>query len=144
MKYILVSACLMGKPCRYDGKSNRCQAVIDLKDREDICLVPVCPEQLGGLPTPRIPSERTEDAVINQQGEDVTDYFTHGAAQTLKIAEQYGCKQAILKERSPSCGCGEVYDGSFTHTIVEGDGVTTELLRRHGILVCGESNIFPL
>lgn len=144
MKYILVSACLMGKECRYDGKSNRCQAVIDLKNNENICLVPVCPEQLGGLPTPRVPSERTEDAVINQKGEDVTDHFTSGAAQALKIAEQYGCTHAILKERSPSCGNGKIYDGTFTHTVIDGDGVTTELLRRHGIIICGESNIFPL
>lgn len=144
MKYILVSACLMGKACRYDGNSNRCQAVIDLMSNENICLVPVCPEQLGGLPTPRVPSERTEDAVINKSGDDVTDYFTKGAAEALRIAEQYGCKHAILKERSPSCGCGQIYDGTFTHILINGDGVTAELLRRHGLILCGENNIFPL
>ena len=144
MKKILVSACLLGTPCRYDGKNNRCQAVLDLLEREDIQLIPVCPEQMGGLPTPRVPSERTEDAVINQLGEDVTDYFTHGAAAALRTAEENGCRLAILKERSPSCGCGKIYDGTFTYTVVDGDGVTAELLKRHGIQICGESNIFPL
>ena len=138
---ILVSACLLGVCCRYDGRGNPNPAVLSLLNRDDITLIPVCPEQLGGLPTPRIPSERQEDTVINRAEEDVTSHFARGAEEALRIAKAYGCQIAILKERSPSCGCGKIYDGSFTGQLIDGNGVTTELLRREGITIYGESRI---
>lgn len=143
-KRILVSACLLGVCCRYDGRGNPSAQVLDLLNRDDLELIPVCPEQLGGLPTPRLPSERVEDRIINRAGEDVTDQFQRGAAGALRLARSYGCDVAILKERSPSCGCGRIYDGSFTGTLTEGNGVTTELLLSAGIQVVGESRIEQL
>lgn len=136
---ILVSACLLGVCCRYDGRANPNDAVLSLLDRDDITLVPVCPEQLGGLPTPRVPSERRDDVVVNRAGEDVTPQFARGAEEALRVARLYGCTSAILKERSPSCGCGKIYDGSFSGKLTDGDGATAELLRREGINVYGES-----
>ena len=110
-----------------------------LLENPDVVLIPVCPEQLGGLPTPRTASERSGDRVINQAGEDVTVQYQKGAEEALKMAKLYGCKRAILKERSPSCGCGIIYDGSFSRQTVPGNGVTAELLLNHGISVFGAS-----
>lgn len=138
---ILVSACLLGLCCRYDGKEKADGRVLELLKRDDILLIPVCPEQLGGMETPRLPSERRGEAVVNRSGEDVTEYYRKGAAQALKLAELYGCKAAILKERSPSCGKGQIYDGTFSGTLTEGDGVTAELLKCHGIQIFGESEV---
>lgn len=143
-KRILVIACLLGVCCRYDGRGNPSAQVLDLLKRDDLELIPVCPEQLGGLPTPRLPSERVEDRIINRAGENVTDQFLRGAAEALRLARSYGCDVAVLKERSPSCGCGRIYDGSFTGTLTEGNGVTTELLLSAGIQVVGESRIEQL
>ena len=143
-KKILVSACLLGICCRYDGRGNPNHNVLSLLNREDVTLIPVCPEQLGGLPTPRIPSERQGRNVVNRAGEDVTSQFVRGAEEALRIAKAYGCTTAILKERSPSCGCGQVYDGTFSGKLTDGDGVTTELLRLNGIQVYGESGISEL
>lgn len=139
MTKILVSACLLGLCCRYDGKEKADDRVLELIKRDDILLVPVCPEQLGGMKTPRLPSERCGSRVVNSAGEDVTGYYDKGASQVLKLAELYGCKTAILKERSPSCGQGQIYDGTFSGTLTEGDGVTAKLLKCHGIQVFGES-----
>ena len=141
MKYILASARLLGGNCRYDGKHNANADILSLLGREDVCLIPVCPEQLGGLTTPRLPSERLGDQVINSAGDDVTRQYAKGAAEALRIAELYGCSTAILKERSPSCGSSGIYDGTFTHTRVNGQGCTAELLRAAGIQVFGESEI---
>jgi len=138
---ILVSACLLGICCRYDGRGNPNDAVLSLLNRDDITLIPVCPEQLGGLSTPRIPSERRGERVVNRAGEDVTFQFIRGAEEALRIAKLYGCQVAVLKERSPSCGCGRVYDGTFSGKLTDGDGVTAELLRREGIKVYGESQV---
>lgn len=143
-KTVLVSACLLGVCCRYDGKGNPNSEVLALLDRDDVMLIPVCPEQLGGMPTPRIPSERQSGRVVNRAGEDVTASFRKGAEEALRIARLYDCRYAIFKERSPSCGCGRIYDGSFTGTLTEGNGVTTELLLQEGIRVCGESQIETL
>lgn len=143
-KRILVSACLLGVCCRYDGRGNPSQSVIDLLGRDDVELIPVCPEQLGGMPTPRLPSERREDRVINRAGEDVTECFHRGAEEALRLAKLYGCEAAILKERSPSCGCGRIYDGSFTGILTAGNGVTAELLLENGVKVNGESQIGQL
>ena len=106
-------------------------------------LVPVCPEQLGGLPTPRPPAERRGGRVVTQSG-DVTEQYLRGAEETLKLCKLLGCEAAVLKERSPSCGRGQVYDGTFSGTLTAGDGVTAELLAAHGILVYGESQIEKL
>lgn len=138
---ILVSACLLGICCRYDGRGNPNDAVLSLLNRDDITLIPVCPEQLGGLSTPRIPSERRGERVVNRAGEDVTSQFIRGAEEALRIAKLYGCQVAVLKERSPSCGCGRIYDGTFSGKLTDGDGVTAELLRREGINVYGESQV---
>jgi len=138
---VLVSACLLGVNCRYNGIPKENEAVKELLEREDIFLIPVCPEQLGGLSTPRTPSERKGDCVVSSDGENRTAAFTRGALDTLRIAKLYGCEAALLKERSPSCGNKEVYDGSFTGTVVTGEGVTAELLRKNGVKVFGESEL---
>ena len=140
-KNILVSACLLGICCRYDGRANPNEKIQQLLNREDVTLIPVCPEQLGGLSTPRVPSERIADRVFNRLGEDVTDNFIRGAEAALQIARLNNCRTAILKERSPSCGCGRIYDGSFSGTLKEGNGITAEILIADGIRVYGESQI---
>ena len=123
---ILVSACLLGTPCRYDGASKANAAIVALQ--EGYTLVPVCPEVLGGLPTPRPPAERQEDGrIVNRAGADVTAQYQSGAQTALKLARQEGCTMAILKARSPSCGKGKIYDGSFSGKLVPG----TEL--RHAV-----------
>ena len=136
---ILISACLLGVHCRYDGASKAYPNLEKLAKRH--MLVPVCPEQLGGLATPRIPSERQGDRVRTREGADVTEVYRRGAEEALRLARTLGCEAAVLKERSPSCGCGEIYDGTFTGTLTAGDGVTAELLKAHGIPVYGESQI---
>ena len=139
---ILISACLLGIPCRYDAASKAQSWVEELARRHE--LVPVCPEQLGGLPTPRTPSERRGDRVVMNTGADVTEQYRRGAACALRLYQLLGCKAAVLKERSPSCGCGAVYDGTFTGTLTAGDGVTAALLQAHGIRVLGESQVLEL
>jgi uncharacterized protein YbbK (DUF523 family) len=145
---ILVSACLLGINCRYDGGNGRQESLIGLMDKYN--FIPVCPEQLGGLGTPREPAEQLvcgengnhhKIRVMDRSGKDVTDSFLKGAEETLKLARLYGCKRAILKERSPSCGHGSIYDGTFSGTKVPGSGVTARLLEENGILVSGESGL---
>ena len=138
---ILISACLLGACCRYDGASKAHPLAALLAERHT--LVPVCPEQLGGLPTPRPPAERRGGRVVTQSG-DVTEQYLRGAEETLKLCKLLGCEAAVLKEHSPSCGRGQVYDGTFSGTLTAGDGVTAELLAAHGILVYGESQIEKL
>lgn len=135
---ILVSACLLGCPCRYDGAGKADARLLALAKKRR--LVPVCPEQLGGLSTPRPSAERVGERVITREGEDVTAAFFRGAEQTLQIARQFGCKTAILKARSPSCGSGQIYDGTFSGTLVPGSGVTAALLRQNGIAVRTEED----
>ena len=139
MEHLLISACLLGAQCRYDGQSKPLLQLVALS--EQFNLVPICPEQLGGLPTPRTPAERTEGRVITKDGRDVTAEYRRGAEQALHLAQVCGCKIALLKERSPSCGSGEIYDGTFSGALQPGDGVTAALLREHGITVYGESEI---
>ena len=134
---ILVSACLLGVRCRYDGKSKPHPAVERLLEQHT--LIPVCGEILGGLPTPRVSAERQGARVVTADGRDVTAAYRRGAEEVLRLAKLYGCKAAVLKERSPSCGSGRIYDGTFTGTLTDGWGVTAELLRDHGICVIGES-----
>ena len=136
---LLVSACLLGTDCKYNGGNNALPpeqlAALEAKYR----LVPVCPERDGGLPTPRVPSERRGERVLNREGEDVTEAYRKGAAIALQTAEKAGCRLALLKERSPSCGSGRIYDGSFSGTLIPGDGVTAELLKEKGLAVYGET-----
>ena len=139
---ILISACLLGIPCRYDGAAKTQPWAEELARRHE--LVPVCPEQLGGLPTPRDPSERWGDRVVMNTGADVTAQYRRGAEAALRLCRMLGCEAAILKERSPSCGHGTIYDGTFTGTLTAGDGVTAELLLRNGIPVYGESQAAEL
>lgn len=145
----LVSACLMGMPCAWHGGHYRSEKLIELSCRE--VLVPVCPERLGGLPIPR-PSQEIEGGagedlllggsrVANTEGQDVTAALLKGAKETLDIAEALNVREFVGKSRSPSCGVGEVYDGSFTGRLVAGDGVTSALLRRHGIKVLSEDDV---
>ncbi len=134
---LLISACLLGIPCRYDGVSKPQPWVEKMAERHE--LVPVCPEQLGGLPTPRHPSERQGERVVMDTGADVTEPYRRGAEAALRLCRLLHCQAAILKERSPSCGCGTIYDGTFTGTLTAGDGVTAELLLQNGITVLGES-----
>ena len=139
---ILVSACLLGCPCRYDGKSKPNDAVLVLMEHHT--LIPICPEQMGGLATPRVPAERKDGGVFTERGGDVTEQYRRGAEEALRLAQLYGCKYAILKERSPSCGNGQIYDGSFSRRLIDGDGVTAQLLKAHGITVLGESEVDKL
>lgn len=134
----LISACLLGLDCRYDGKNNGLGAEKLAALREKYELIPVCPECYGGLTTPRTPSERRGDMVVSKTGTDVTRQFEKGAQTALSLALLFDAKTAILKENSPSCGCGTIYDGTFTGTLVPGDGVTAELLKKHGIKIIGE------
>ena len=139
---ILVSACLLGLRCRYDGKSKPNEAVLKL--REAHTLIPVCPEQLGGLSTPRAPSEWQGAVIHNSEGEDVTAQYLRGAEEAVKLARLLNCHAAILKERSPACGHGEIYDGTFTNTRTRGDGAAARALEAAGVRVYGESEMEDL
>ncbi len=142
---LLISACLLGVPCRYDGRAVTAITPSDLAAlSERYELIPVCPEIYGGLPTPRVPSERIGGRVMNREGGDVTENYARGAASTRKIAQALGAKIALLKERSPSCGVGKIYDGSFSGRLIPGDGVTAEALREDGVALFGESELSEL
>lgn len=136
---ILISACLLGVTCRYDAKSVEHKELRELMNQHN--LIPVCPEQLGGLATPRDPAERINDRIMTCNKTDVTRQYTQGANEALRLAKLYGCTLAILKERSPSCGHGMIYDGTFSGTLTNGDGKTAQLLIENGITVIGESEI---
>ena len=139
---LLVSACLLGAPCRYDGKSKADARVQALAEEYE--LIPVCPEELGGLPTPRTPSERLGERVVTADGRDVTENYRRGAEAALSLCLAHGCRAAVLKEKSPSCGCGQIYDGTFSRRLIPGDGVTAALLRSRGVAVCGENGLDAL
>ncbi|MBQ9798115.1 MAG: DUF523 domain-containing protein [Clostridia bacterium] len=142
MKKILVSACLLGDACRYDGKSKPSPAVIALRKKYE--LIPVCPEVMGGLPTPRMPSEICGTRVVMKDGTDVTQNYEAGAQIALRMAREHGCTVAVLKERSPSCGSGLIHNGLFDGGMTDGDGITARLLKANGIRVLGESEITSL
>ena len=134
----LISACLAGRPCRYDGTA--C-AVPELKRLVEAGLaIAACPEELGGLTTPREPAEIRQGRVVTRQGRDVTAQFERGAEAALTIVLAQNIRRAILKERSPSCGCGPIYDGTFSGGLTTGQGITAAKLGRAGLSVCGESN----
>lgn len=136
---ILVSACLLGMRVRYDGKSKPCEAVLRLMEEHE--LIPVCAEVFGGLPTPRVPAERAGERVVTRDGRDVTEEYARGAEEIARLAQMYRCTHAILKEKSPSCGKGRVYDGSFTGTLCDGNGICASLLLANGIDVLGETEV---
>lgn len=139
---LLVSACLLGVPCRYDGASKPCAALELLAEK--FVLVPICPEQLGGLSTPRVPAERKGSCVITRDGRDVTENYLRGAQESLRIARITGCRTALLKAKSPSCGCGRIYDGTHTGSLTDGNGTTAELLKANGITIYTETGMDPL
>ena len=135
----MISACLLGVNCKYDGGNNRLPDETIGKLVSQYELIPVCPECYGGLTTPRTPSERLGDRVVSKTGVDVTAQFNKGAEAALYLARLFNVKTAILKANSPSCGIGTIYDGTFTGTLTGGDGVTAELLKAHGIKIMNEN-----
>lgn len=136
---ILVSACLLGIACRYDGKVKRYLKVLRLAKNK--ILIPVCPEILGGLSTPREKAEIKDGKVLTKSGKDLTKYFEKGAREVLKIAKILNIKKAILKQKSPSCGFGKIYDGTFSGKIINGDGITAALLKKHKVKIISEEDL---
>ena len=139
MKMKLCSACLLGLSCRYNNEIKTNEKVLELAKKE--ILIPVCPEQLGGLSTPREACETKNNRVIDKFGNDLTDKFQKGADEVLKIAKLLEIKEAILKQRSPSCGCGKIYSGNFDGIVIEGNGITTKLLKKNRIKVISEEEL---
>lgn len=137
-----MSACLLGENCKYDGTNNYDERAAALSEKFEI--IPICPEYFGGLPIPRVPSEIKDGRVVNKLGEDVTAQFQKGADDALYIANENNAMYAVLKERSPSCGFRQVYDGTFSKTLVCGNGITADLLYNNGIRVFGETEIDKL
>jgi uncharacterized protein YbbK (DUF523 family) len=137
IKMILVSACLVGLNCKYNGGNNYNEEIFNLVKEGK--AIPVCPEQLGGLATPRAPSEIKiidgKKRVINNEGIDVTKQFEKGAEEVLKLVKNLGITKAILQSRSPSCGLGKVYSGSFDGELVDGNGILVDLLLENGVEV---------
>lgn len=139
MKYV-VSACLMGVNCKYNGGNNASAQVMEfLKDKEYIM---VCPEVLGGLPSPRPCCEKKDNRIITENGDDVTEAFERGASLALSKAQAFGCNIAILQPRSPSCGCGRIYSGHFDGKLIHGNGMFAQMLLMQGIQVISEEEIF--
>ena len=136
---IIVSACLLGENCKYNGGNNKNDDVLSLSDEFE--LVPICPECFGGLPIPRVPSEIKNARVYSKDGEDLTELFISGAEQALYIAKECNAPCALLKENSPSCGFGMIYDGTFSGKKIKGNGVTAQLLFDNDIQIFGESQI---
>lgn len=142
MEKILISACLLGLKCRYDGRDNLHPLIEALKLK--FTLIPICPEVEGGLKIPRIASEMVGDKVMNKIGEDNTEFFARGATIALEKAQASGAKIAILKTKSPSCGRDHIYDGTFSSTLIDGDGYTVRLFKQAGIRVLTEHEIGEL
>jgi len=150
-KMIIVSGCLLGLRCRYDGKSKSNKKVIEFLRKKNLIPIPVCPEQFGGQETPRpdaaIFGGNGKDVlsgkakVIEEDGKEVTACFIRGAREVLKLVELLNIREAILKTKSPSCGCGLIHDGTFTGNLVPGDGVTTALLKQKGIRIKTEEDL---
>ena len=137
----LISACLCGQACRYDGQARPATALARLVEQG--LALSICPEVDGGLPIPRTPCEHQAGRVIDQNGQDRTQAYQAGAEHALALAQKYHITTAILKERSPSCGSSQIYDGTFSHTRIPGMGITAELLRQNGITVYSEENYPP-
>lgn len=137
---VLISACLLGVNCKYSGDNNYNKELID-KLNEQYDLIPICPEIMGGLSTPRNPAEIRDGKVFNNQGDEVTKNFQKGAEEALKIAKILNVNKAILKSKSPSCGKGLIYDGTFNNKLIEGNGITTDLLLKNKIQVISDKEI---
>lgn len=136
---ILVSACLLGVNCRYDGETKENNEVFEyLKDKE---VMLICPEIMGGLPTPRMAAQRRGDKVVTKDGRDVTENFQRGANEVLKLAKKFNIGKALLKAKSPSCGSNLIYDGTFSGKKIPGDGITAEILKKNGIEIITEEDI---
>jgi len=145
----LCSACLLGVACRYDGQSKANEKIITLSKKE--ILIPICPEQLGGQSTPRPDAEikggdgtdvlNQKAKVIESDGTDVSKYFVKGAEEVFRIAKTYNIQEAILKHKSPSCGSKQIYNGNFSKTLIDGDGVTSALLKKNGLKVISEEDL---
>lgn len=142
MEKVLISACLTGEKCKYNGESNYCKNFEKLISLCDLVLV--CPEVFGGLKTPRLPSEIKNKRVYNKKGKDVTDNFRSGANMVLYIAKQNNVHYAVLKENSPSCGVYKIYNGDFNGSLIDGSGITTKLLKENNIIVFNEKEIDKL
>ena len=138
---VLISACLAGINCKFNGENNLLDGGILDEISKRYHLLFICPEVFGGLGTPREPAEMKDGLVVTKTAKDVSENFTNGAKICLKIAKLNGCKKAILKARSPSCGSGQIYDGSFSKKLIFGDGVAAKLLKENGILVFSEDEI---
>ncbi|EPC01561.1 hypothetical protein L861_16955 [Litchfieldella anticariensis FP35 = DSM 16096] len=149
---ILISACLLGNPVRYNGSSKEIDHPLLAQWQREGRLVPICPEVVGGMPTPRPPAEieqaasgadvlESEVRILDDQGDDVTASFVTGARLALQLAQRHGCRFALLTDGSPSCGSREIHDGSFSGVRHPGEGVTTALLRRHGIEVFAHTEV---
>ena len=136
---IAISSCLLGNKVRYDGKVKDYPELLELLKGHN--LFPICPETMGGLPTPRTPSERNKDKVINKDGIDVTSNYINGALKSLKIIEDNNCELVILKEKSPSCGLNYIYDGSFTKTLINGNGVLYGYLKNKSVPCLNETQL---
>lgn len=130
MKKLLISACLLGEACRYDGKSKGLDLSVLEALKNKFILIPICPEVMGGLSTPRLSNERKEDKVIRSDQIDVTRFFNLGAYRALNIALENDVSYALLKEKSPSCGVHRIYDGTFSKTLIPGEGIFSELLKK--------------
>lgn len=139
---VLVSACLLGMGCRYDGNAKENPGVLALTQTHS--LIPFCPEIYGGLATPREPCEIRDGRVVTQSGLDMTEAFRRGAAEALRLCETLGCGCALLQDRSPSCGCGRIHDGTFTGGLTQGDGLTAALLKENGVRVLPASRAAEL
>ena len=139
---ILISACLAGINCKFNGENNLLNKDVLDEISKRFHLLFVCPEVYGGLSTPREPAEMKNGVVVCKfSGKDVSENFKNGAEICLKIAKLNGCKKAILKSKSPSCGSGQIYDGSFSKRLILGDGITAKLLKENEILVYSEDEI---
>lgn len=142
MKKIIVSACLLGDKCKYDGHSNYVPLIKQLREKFDI--IPICPEVNGGMSTPRTPSEIQGDRVVNQKGKDVTKYFDKGVQYVLGAVKYFDVQIAVLKEKSPSCGVNKIYDGSFNGKLIDGQGWLTRELTKLGVKIYSEDQIEEL
>jgi len=136
---ILISACLMGVRCRYDGRAKPLSEDMISRLMEKHTLIPVCPEQLGGLPTPRADTQRVGDEVLGTEGESYTREYYAGAQETLRLAKLLGVDAAILADRSPSCASQWIHDGTFSGVVVPGEGIAAQLLRENGIRLYNEA-----
>ena len=139
MMKIMVSACLLGENCKYNGGNNRHTELIQALSGHTV--IPVCPEVLGGLPTPRTPAEIQGERVVTRDGRDVTKEYQKGAEEAARLYQLLRCDCAILKARSTSCGCGQVYDGAFSGTLTPGDGIAAQALKRINARVITEERI---